>query len=157
MEIPNSVRTTLAKLMSTPSLDLARQLEQQLAGLGQRREVFGGRINQKASIEAASEGDRGVVERLTNAFDAALTASKVMSGAGTSDSALTPRRAAQRFLNPDPDSCDWKPQYPKIDFKMPIVQFWREDETKRRFKRYSNAIFNMPSLYLSTNLPVNRW
>ena len=60
--------------MAAPSLDLARQLEQQLAGLGYRKMVFGGRINQKASIEAASEGDRGAVERLANAFDAALTA-----------------------------------------------------------------------------------
>ena len=34
MEIPASVRTILNHLMATPSLDLARQLETQLAGLG---------------------------------------------------------------------------------------------------------------------------
>jgi hypothetical protein len=55
METPKSVQTILSQLMAAPSLDLARQLEQQLAGLGYRKEVFGGRINQKASIEAASE------------------------------------------------------------------------------------------------------
>ncbi len=139
METPKSVQTILSQLMAAPSLDLARQLEQQLAGLGYRKEVFGGRINQKASIEAASEGDRGAVERLANAFDAALTAARLVSGTGASDSSLTPRKAAQRFLSPNPDSCDWNPQHSKIDFEMPIVQFWREDEAKRRFKRFQSG------------------
>lgn len=139
METPKSVQTILSQLMAAPSLDLARQLEQQLAGLGYRKEVFGGRINQKASIEAASEGDRGAVERLANAVDAALTAARLVSGTGASDSSLTPRKAAQRFPSPNPDSCDWNPQHSKIDFEMPIVQFWREDEAKRRFKRFQSG------------------
>lgn len=63
METPKSIQAILSELMAAPSLDLARQLEQQLASLGYRKIVFG-RINQKASIEAASEGDRGAVERL---------------------------------------------------------------------------------------------
>jgi hypothetical protein len=82
METPKAIQAILSELMAAPSLDLARQLEQQLAGLGYRKMVFG-RINQKASIEAASEGDRGVVERLANAFDASLTAARVMSGMRT--------------------------------------------------------------------------
>ncbi len=61
METPKSIQTILSQLMVAPSLDLARQLEQQLAGLGYLKEIFGGRINQKASIEAASEGDRGLL------------------------------------------------------------------------------------------------
>lgn len=142
--------------MAAPSLDLARQLEQQLAGLGYRKMVFGGRINQKASIEAASEGDRGAVERLANAFDAALTAARVVSGTGISDSSLTPRRAAQRFLNPNPDSCDWNPQYSKIDFEMPIVQFWREDVVIRRFKRFQSGSGLCSLLVRDTSLGIGR-
>ncbi|MBI3376294.1 MAG: hypothetical protein HY017_31625 [Betaproteobacteria bacterium] len=56
MEIPESVQSILSRLMTTPSLVLARQLEQLLADHGYRKMVFG-RINQKASIEAASEGE----------------------------------------------------------------------------------------------------
>jgi hypothetical protein len=118
--------------------------------------VFGGRINQKASIEAASEGDRGAVERLANAFDAALTAARVVSGTGISDSSLTPRRAAQRFLNPNADCCDWNPQYSKIDFEKPIVQFWREDVAKRRFKRFQSGSSLCSLLDRDTSLGIGR-
>ena len=34
MEIPKRIQTILCQLMAAPSLDLARQLEQQLDGLG---------------------------------------------------------------------------------------------------------------------------
>ena len=98
MEIPKSIQTILGQLMATPSLDLARQLEQELASLGYRR-----------------------------------------SGMKTSDSSLTPRKATQRFLNPNPDNCDWNPQSPKIEFKMPFIQIWREVEEKRRFKRLQSG------------------
>lgn len=77
METPKAIQVILDQLIAAPSLALARQLEQELASLGYRKMVFGGRINQKASIEAASEGDRGAVERLANAFDASLTAARV--------------------------------------------------------------------------------
>ena len=76
MTIPKSVQTILSQLIDSPSLDSARKLEQELTSLNYRKLIFGGRINQKASIEAASEGDRGVVERLANAFDASLTAAR---------------------------------------------------------------------------------
>ncbi len=80
MEIAKSVQAILSQLMASPSLALARQLEQELTSLEYRKMIFGGRINQKASIEAASEGDRGLVERLANAFDASLTAARIVSG-----------------------------------------------------------------------------
>jgi hypothetical protein len=56
------------------------------------KRVFG-RINQKASIEAASESDRGIAERLANAFDASLTAGRLAVGIVRSDRTLTPRKA----------------------------------------------------------------
>lgn len=139
MEIAKSVQAILSQLMASPSLALARQLEQELTSLEYRKMIFGGRINQKASIEAASEGDRGLVERLANAFDASLTAARIVSGTGAGDSSLTPRKAAQRFLNPDLDNCEWNSQNSKIDFGMPVIQFWREDEAKRRFKRFQSG------------------
>lgn len=157
MDTPQNIRAILGALMDQPSLALARQLEQELTGIGYRKEVFGGRINQKASIEAASEGDRGAVERLANAFDASLTAARVVSGTGANDSSLTPRKAAQRFLNPNPDSCEWNPQYPKIDFEMPIIQFWREgDEAKRRFKRFQSGSGLCSLLVRDTSLGIGR-
>lgn len=154
METLKAIQVILSQLMAAPSLALARQLELELASHGYRKMVFGGRINQKASIEAASEGDRGAVERLANAFDASLTAARIVSEAGTSDSSLTPRKAAQRFLNPNPDSCDWNPQYSKIDFEMPIIQFWREEETKRRFKRFHSGSGLCTLLVRDTSLGI---
>ena len=155
MAIPKNIQTILSQLMAAPSLDLARQLEQQLASLGYRKMVFG-RINQKASIEAASEGDRGVVERLANAFDASLTAARLISGMRTSDPSLTPRKATQRFLNPNLDDCDWNPQSPKIDFKMPFIQIWREVEERRRFKRLQSGTGLCSLLVRDTSLGIGR-
>ena len=155
MEISKSIQTILGQLMVAPSLDLARKLEQELAGLGYRKVVFG-RVNQKASIEAASEGDRGVVERLANAFDASLTAARLESGMKASDSSLTPRKATQRFLNPNPDNCDWNPQSPNIDFNMPFIQIWREVEEKRRFKRLQSGTGLCSLLVRDTSLGIGR-
>lgn len=98
MSTPRNIRETLGALIDRPSLALARQLEQELATAGYRKMVFGCRVNQKASIEAASESDQGAVERLANAFDASLTAARKISRTGPSDSSLTPRKAVQRFL-----------------------------------------------------------
>lgn len=135
MDAVSTIQSTLNQLMVKPSLTGARLLEQQLAESGYRKMVFG-RINQKSSIEAASEGDRGVVERITNAFDASVIAARRIAGIQT-DPNLTPRKAAQRFLNPDQDASAWDPQNPKIDYRMPAIQFWREElGIKRRFKRY---------------------
>lgn len=156
METPKSIQAILNQLIAAPSLALARQLEQELAAFAYHKMVFGGRINQKASIEAASEGDRGAVERLANAFDASLTAARVASGMETSDSSLTPRKAAQRFLNPNQDGCDWKPQNSKIGFEMPVIQFWREDEAKRRFKRFQSGSGLCSLLVRDTSLGIGR-
>jgi hypothetical protein len=61
--------TRLNKTIEAPSLETARALESALETAGLRAQVFG-RYNQRASIEANAESDRGVAERLANAFDA---------------------------------------------------------------------------------------
>ncbi len=59
------VKKALRAVIIQPTLENARTLEAALTpSFGKR--VFG-RINQKASIEAASESDRGITERLANA------------------------------------------------------------------------------------------
>jgi hypothetical protein len=65
-ELGAEIKDALHALVAQPSLQNARVLEGALVAAFQKR-VFG-RINQKASIEAASESDRGVTERLANAF-----------------------------------------------------------------------------------------
>ena len=136
MEITDTVRRTLHELIANPSMALARQLEKHLTDSGYHKEIFG-RVNQKSSIEAASESDRGVTERIANAFDASLTAARKLSGMQTSDPNLTPRKAAQRFLNPEREASAWHPQHAAIRFQMPMIQFWPEQPgTKLRFKRY---------------------
>ncbi len=156
MNTSPDIQASLRLLIAQPSLALARQLEEQLANLGYRKMVFGGRINQKASIEAASEGDRGVVERLANAFDASLTAARTMSGMETSDSSLTPRKAAQRFLNPNQDICEWNPQDPKLAFEMPLIQFWPEVDSKRRYRRFQSNSGLCTLLVRDSSLGISR-
>jgi hypothetical protein len=90
------VNAALKALINKPHLENARGLEAVLSCAFPKR-VFG-RINQKASIEAASESDRGVTERLANAFDASLTAARLAAGIARSDRTLTPRNVAQRFF-----------------------------------------------------------
>lgn len=145
MEAVSDIQSILNQLMVQPSLTGARKLEQQLAEHGYHKMVFG-RINQKSSIEAASEGDRGVVERITNAFDASVMAARKLAGIQT-DPNLTPRKAAQRFLNPNQDASAWGPQNPKIDYRMPMIQFWREEPSiKRRFNATKLSRVFVPSL-----------
>src|SRR5262245_14158109 len=156
METPQSIQQILERIFAYPTLALARQLEDELTTLGYRKMVFGGRVNQKASIEAASEGDRGAVERLANAFDASLTAARLATGLGRSDSTLTPRKAAQRFLNPNADASEWNPQDPRIDFAMPVIQFWPEAETKRRFKRFQSETGLCSLLVRDGSLGISR-
>lgn len=156
MDTSENIYNTLERLFGYPTLAIARQLEEQLARSAYRRMVFGGRVNQKASIEAASEGDRGAVERLANAFDASLTAARLASGLARSDSTLTPRKAAQRFLNPDPNTCEWNPQSPSIDFDMPVIQFWPEAETKRRYKRFQSETGLCSLLIRDRSLGISR-
>lgn len=151
----SAIQSTLNQLMAKPSLTGARLLEQQLAESGYRKMVFG-RINQKSSIEAASESDRGVVERITNAFDASVMAARRIIGIQP-DPSLTPRTAVQRFLNPNQDASAWNPQNSKIDYRMPVVQFWREElGVKRRFKRYQAESGLCTFLARDTSLGMER-
>src|SRR6267143_2653994 len=104
----DAVLTALQQTIDEPTLDNARGLESVLRRVGKPAKVFG-RLNQKSSIDAAAESDRGITERIANAFDASVTAARRLSGMQTSDASLAPRNAAQRFLNPDRDTCDWRP------------------------------------------------
>jgi hypothetical protein len=93
----------------------------------------------KASIEAASESDRGVTERLANAFDASLTAARLAAGIARSDRTLTPRNVAQRFFCSNAEQCEWAPHDPRIEsIAKPIIQFWPEaPESKHRFRKHN--------------------
>jgi hypothetical protein len=136
MSSPRNVLDVLRQLIERPSLADARNLEFVLRENGFASRLFG-RLNQKSSIDAAAESDRGIVERIANSFDASLTAARRLSGLDRSDATLTPRIAAQRFLNANTDSCIWEPQQPDISFDKPAVQFWSDDSVAHlRFRKY---------------------
>jgi hypothetical protein len=146
----------LQRVIATPSLANARDLENILRQSGCSSTLFG-RMNQKSSIDAAAESDRGVVERIANAFDASLTAARVLAGIPHSDPSLQPRPAAQRFLNPDTDNCRWEPQHPKINFDKPSVQFWSDDNTESlRFRKYRSPEGLVTVLVQDTSLGISR-
>ena len=63
----------LQTLLEKPLLANARALQDFLTNAGYKSQIFG-RANQISSVDAASESDRGITERLSNAFDASLTA-----------------------------------------------------------------------------------
>src|SRR6185503_9331267 len=127
----------LRKTIANPCLKNSRELEEHLITEGFQRKVFG-RLNQKSSIDAASESDRGITERLSNALDASLTAARRLAGIPNSEPSLTPRIAAQRYLCPDVDACDWKPQVKEINFNKPVLEFWPEGgDEKNRFRKYN--------------------
>jgi hypothetical protein len=127
----------LRKVIIEPCLKNSRELEEHLKAEGFQKKVFG-RLNQKSSIDAASESDRGITERLSNAFDASLTAARKLAGYAQSDRTFTPRNATQRFLNPNRDDSIWNPMYKEITFKKPVVQFWEEArEEKHRFLKHN--------------------
>jgi hypothetical protein len=127
----------LNAVIKEPSLESARALESALETAGFQAHVFG-RHNQRASIEANAESDRGVAERLANAFDASLTAARVAMGQ-KSERSLTPRNAAQRYFCPDPNKSDWHPQPEKLEsIHTPAVQFWEEDpRAKQRYRKFN--------------------
>jgi len=130
------VRQALTEVLDNPSLATARALEEALRTAEHRALVFG-RLNQKSSIDAASESDRGITERLANAFDASLTAARVTAGV-ESDPSLSPRNCAQRFLCPKRNACEWQPQHESITFKKPVLQFWEEPAGERhRYRKYN--------------------
>src|SRR5438445_13567464 len=123
--------------IKAPSLYTARELERVLNAGGYSPRLFG-RHNQRASIEANAESDRGVAERLANAFDACLTAARIAMGQKTERS-LTPAHAAQRFFCPDPTKSEWHPQTEKLEsIREPVLQFWEEDpRAKQRYQKFN--------------------
>jgi hypothetical protein len=153
---PSRVLESLNQLISEPSLAKARQLESDLRSAQFSSRLYG-RLNQKSSIEAAAESDRGVVERIANAFDASLTAAKVLAGSDRSDPTLTPRIAAQRFLNPNSEGCMWAPQIPDISFDKPVVQFWSDpDAPTLRFRKYHPREGLVTAMVRDTSLGIAR-
>lgn len=142
--------------MEVPCLENARELEAALRNEGCKTKIFG-RLNQKASIEAAAESDRGITERISNAFDASLTSARMLSGFLKSDPSSSPRIAAQRFLNPDREACIWDPQDRKIGFGKPMIQFWSEkDGQQRRFQKYQPAEGLISALVRDSSLGMDQ-
>lgn len=134
--LPSAVVSALQNVFQSPSLATSRALERALRDANFTRQIFG-RVNQKSSIEAASESDRGVTERLANAFDASLTGARVAAGIARSDKSFTPRIAARRFFCPRVNACEWIPDEPVIQaIKKPVLEFWPEPEESQRFRRH---------------------
>jgi hypothetical protein len=131
------IKNALHAVIAHPLLESARELEAALTPFFAKR-VFG-RINQKSSIEAASESDRGVTERLANAFDTSLTAARLAAGIARSDRTFTPRNAAQRFFCLNADQCEWSPQDQRIQTIIkPIIEFWLDaPASKHRFRKHN--------------------
>jgi hypothetical protein len=123
--------------IKTPLLENSRSLEAALDAAGFRPVIFG-RHNQRASIEANAESDRGAAERLANGFDGSLTAARIALGQ-KSERSLTPRNAAQRYFCSDPTKSEWHPQPEKLEsIHPPIVQFWEEDQNaKQRYRKFN--------------------
>ncbi len=156
MEPEDAVITALREAIDEPTLAKARALESALRRAGASSKVFG-RLNQKASIDAAAESDRGITERIANAFDASVTAARRLSGMRVSDASLTPRNAAQRFLNPDRDTCDWRPVEKGVDFGKPSIQFWPEDDgVDLRYRKYKSPEGLVTVLVRDTALGISR-
>jgi hypothetical protein len=154
--VTDAVTTALRQTIEEPTLVNARALESVLRRVGTSSKVFG-RLNQKSSIDAAAESDRGVTERIANAFDASVTAARRLSGMNNSDASLTPRNAAQRFLNPDRDTCDWRPVEKRAEFGKPCIQFWPEDEgVELRYRKYKSPSGLVTVLVRDTGLGISR-
>ncbi len=155
-EAGGAVLASLRETVERPTLANARSLESALRRAGLPAKVFG-RLNQKSSIDAAAESDRGITERIANAFDASLTAARRLSGIRSSDASLTPRIAAQRFLNPDRESCDWQPIHKGVAFGKPMVQFWPEEESvDLRYRKYKSPEGLVTVLVRDTSLGIDR-
>lgn len=134
--LPQPVKEALTNILQHPCLATSRALEQSLLAANYGRQVFG-RVNQKSSIEAASESDRGVTERLANAFDASLTAARIASDIQRSDKSLTPRNAARKFFCARTEASEWLPDDSRLQsIRKPIVEFWSEPEDSQRFRKH---------------------
>lgn len=133
-----AVIAALRKAIEAPNLGSARALEDALRHAGATPIVFG-RMNQKSSVEAASDSDRGATERLANAFDASLKACRSVMG-DVASKALTPRAAARKYFNGTDDSAAWQPSDKALEgIAIPEVEFWTEAETKQRFRKHNPA------------------
>lgn len=151
MESPAIVLEALRHLIDNPSLANARSLEDALRSTGYSSRILG-RPNQMASIEAAGNSDRGIVERIANAFDASLTAARELAGA-RSQRELTPRVVAQRFLNPNLDHCDW--EHSTID--KPVVEFWSDTSAPHlRYQKYHSGEGMVVALVRDASLGIAR-
>lgn len=152
----DTVLTALRQTIDDPKLANARALESVLRRVGTPAKVFG-RLNQKSSIDAAAESDRGITERIANALDASVTAARRSSGMHSSDASLTPRTAAQRFLNPDRDVCNWHPTDKSVNFGKPSIQFWPEDaDVDLRYRKYKSPEGLVTVLVRDTSLGIAR-
>lgn len=135
MDTPSSVVKSLCQVIENPCLARARKLEESLLGAGFGRKLLG-RVNQKSSIDAAGQSDRGIAERIANAFDACAEAARIVVGVERSPN-LGPRVAVKRFLNPNEELCVWEPQDAGIQFGKPLVQFWADNENEQlRYRKY---------------------
>jgi hypothetical protein len=128
MDTPSSVVKSLCQVIENPCLAMARELEKSLLDAGFGRKLLG-RVNQKSSIDAAGQSDRGIAERIANAFDACAEAARIVAGVERSPD-LGPRVAVKRFLNPNEELCVWEPQDTAIQFGKPLVQFWADNEKR---------------------------
>lgn len=130
------IKSALGKLIADPNLANARNLEAILRESQTAQQVLG-RANQKSSIEAAAESDRGFTERLTNAFDASLTAARISAGV-LSTKELTPRVCIEQFLCSNKEVAEWKPVLEMEKFLPPSVHVWLEEQDqKNRFRKYN--------------------
>lgn len=123
------VETALRDALQSPCLKTARSLLLRLRSTALRPTLLG-RQNQKASIEANSGSDRGVAERLANAFDATLKEARERFGIKSTKD-LVPRKAAQKFFCANQDIAEWLPIKGVEDVQMPRIQFWKEDPATR--------------------------
>ena len=123
LSAPNEkVIAVLKALLGKPTLENSRALEKTLMDLGFKKKILG-RLNLKSSIEAASESDCGIAERLANAFDASLTAACTAVGAEERDRTLRPRSSAQKLVCSEVERCECNPSDERIRFEKPVIPF----------------------------------
>jgi len=128
--VHGEILSSLQALVREPRLINSRALEKALIKSGHHRILFG-RYNQRSSVEANSESDRGIAERLANAFDATLTAARMAAGFTKSDRWMTPRNVAERFICRSTDKCEWHPNQELENFAPPEIEFVEEVATEK--------------------------
>src|SRR6185503_20340636 len=62
-----------------------------------------------------------------------------------------------RFLNPDRDTCDWRPVEKRAEFGKPCIQFWPEDQgVDLRYRKYKSPSGLVTVLVRDTALGISR-